>query len=68
MVPLFNGNESDLKIHARKLDEETEEEKGRYVMPLLDAECKSEVDWNNVVGAGSPVTTALLPMGEVEWE
>ena len=34
MVPVFNSNESDLKIGARKLDEETEEEKGRYVMPF----------------------------------
>ena len=42
MVPVFNGHESDLKIRARKLDEESEEEKGRYIMPLLDAERKLE--------------------------
>ena len=90
MVPVFNGNESDLKIRARKLDEESDEEKGRFVMPLLDAERRSEgapavvtslkefqknfnifsesslaeLDWTNVVAAGSSVTTALLPVPE----
>lgn len=90
MVPVFNGKESELKIRARKLEEESEEEKGRYVMPLLDAERKpegapavvtslkefqknfnifsesslAELDWNNVVAAGSSVTTALLPVPE----
>lgn len=90
MVPVFNGNESELKIRARKLDQESEEEKGRFVMPLLDAERRSEgapavvtslkefqknfnifsesslaeLDWNNVVAAGSSVTTALLPVPE----
>lgn len=90
MVPVFNGKESKLKIRARKLEEESEEEKGRYVMPLLDSERKAEgapavvtslkefqknfnifsesslaeLDWNNVVAAGSSVTTALLPVPE----
>ena len=90
MVPVFSGHESDLKIRARKLEEETEEERARYVMPLLDMERKgdetpavvaslkefrknfnifsesslAELEWNNVVAAGSSVTTALLPVPE----
>ena len=90
MVPLFNGHEQDLKIRARNLDGESEAEKEKYVMPLLDEERKSngapavvtslkefqknfnlfsesslvELDWNNVVAAGSSVTTSLLPVPE----
>lgn len=90
MVPVFAGHESDLKVRARKLDQESEEEKQKYVMPLLDEERKpdgapavvsslkefqknfnifsesslSELDWNNVVAAGSSVTTALIPVPE----
>lgn len=90
MVPIFGGHERYLKIRARRLDQETEEEKEKYVMPLLDAERKpegapaivtslkefqknfnifsesslAELDWNNVVAAGSSVTTALLPVPE----
>lgn len=88
MVPVFDGHESDLKVRARKLDQESEEEKQRYVMPLLKEERKpdgapavvtslkefqknfsifsesslSELDWNNVVAAGSSVTTSLIPV------
>jgi hypothetical protein len=90
MVPVFGGHEKSLKIRARKLDQESQAEKDKYAMPLLDAERKPdgapavvttfkefqknfnlfsesslvELDWNNVVAAGSSVTTSLLPVPE----
>ncbi|RFU35722.1 hypothetical protein B7463_g570, partial [Scytalidium lignicola] len=88
LVPLFAGHEDELKIRARSLSNETEEEKSKYIMPLKDSDRKPngaaaivssfkdfqqnfnlfsesslvDLDWNNVVAAGSSVTTSLLPV------
>ncbi|KAK0126771.1 hypothetical protein ONS95_008352 [Cadophora gregata] len=90
LVPIFEGHEKELKIRARDLSEESDDEKAKYVMPLSDADRKpngspavvssfkdfqknfnlfsesslADLDWNNVVAAGSAVTTALLPVPE----
>ncbi|KAF2476310.1 ankyrin [Lindgomyces ingoldianus] len=88
IVPVFNGHEKDVKIHARNLDAETTDEKERYIMPLNEKDrrpsgspaivrdirefqqnftlfCESslvDLDWSNVVAAGSSVVTSLLPV------
>lgn len=88
VVPIFNGHQKDIRIRARNLDTESDEEKERYVMPLDAAErrpdgspamvqdikefqhnfalfCESslvDLDWSNVVAAGSSVVTCLLPV------
>jgi hypothetical protein len=90
MVPIFAGHEQDLKIRARSVDTESEEEKSKYIMNLEKGDRKptgspavvssfkdfqqnfnlfsesslADLDWNNVVAAGSAVTTALLPVPE----
>ncbi|OBT68741.1 hypothetical protein VE03_02198 [Pseudogymnoascus sp. 23342-1-I1] len=89
-VPIYAGQESSLKVRARKLDAETEAEKEKYILSLSEADRKpdgspavvaslkefqrnfnlfsesslSDLDWSNVVAAGSSVTTALLPVPE----
>jgi hypothetical protein len=88
LVPIFAGHEGEIRIRARRLDAETEEEKGKYIMSLKDEDRKpegapavvssfkdfqqnfnlfsesslTELNWNNVVAAGTAVTTALLPV------
>ncbi|KAF2109716.1 hypothetical protein BDV96DRAFT_502176 [Lophiotrema nucula] len=89
ITPVFvDGQEKDVKIHARDLEAETVEEKERYVMTLGDGErrpngepaivqdlgdfqknfalfCESslvDLDWSNVVAAGSSVVTCMLPV------
>ncbi|KAF2202189.1 ankyrin repeat protein [Delitschia confertaspora ATCC 74209] len=88
VVPVYSGQEANLKIHARQLDMESPEEKEKYLMPLTRQErrpdgspaivqnlkefqknfslfCESalvDLDWNNVVAAGSSVVTCLLPV------
>jgi hypothetical protein len=90
LVPIFAGHEHELKIRARSIDNETEDEKSRFIMPLAVEDRKSsgapaivtslkdfqnnfnlfsesaltDLDWSNVVAAGSSVTTALLPVPE----
>lgn len=91
LVPLFgDGSETELKVRARSLDTETDDEKSRYLMTLKDEDRKpngspaivssfkdfqqnfnlfsesslTDLDWNNVVAAGSSVTTAILPVPE----
>ncbi|KAK2738639.1 hypothetical protein FQN57_006957 [Myotisia sp. PD_48] len=90
LVPLFAGHEQLLTTHARQLNDETVEEKEKYIFPLQDqfrrphgspavvqslSEFKrnfkffsesslGELDWNNVVAAGSSVITPLLPVPE----
>ena len=85
-VAIFAGNEADLKIRARSLDDEVENQK--YIFPLTKKERKPDgapaivqslkefkqnfnlfsesslidLDWTNVVAAGSSVVTALLPV------
>jgi ankyrin repeat protein len=87
-VPLFDGNQSQLKIRARDLSQESESDKSKFIMPLSDALRKpdgttavvpslqdfrrnfnifsessvSDLDWSNVVAAGSSVLTPLLPV------
>ena len=83
LVPVFDGHEKDIKIRARKLEAESEEESSHYIMELDDdirkdtgepavvASLKefqhnfnlfsesslTDLDWSNVVAAGSSVTT-----------
>ena len=91
LVPLFpDGRQTELKVRARSLETETDENKSRYIMALKDDDRKAngspaivssikdfqqnfnlfsessltDLDWNNVVAAGSSVTTALLPVPE----
>ncbi|KAH7556524.1 hypothetical protein BM1_05958 [Bipolaris maydis] len=90
VVPIFSGHECELKVRARNLAEETEDERQRYIMPLSNAERKPngspavvtslrefqtnfqlfsesslvDLDWSNVVAAGSSVVTSLLPVSE----
>jgi hypothetical protein len=90
VVPIFAGDEHDLKVRARNLDDETDEERQRYLMPLKKVDRKPsgspavvqslkefqtnfqlfsesslvDMDWSNVVVAGSAVVTSLLPVPE----
>jgi hypothetical protein len=90
LVPIFDGNEQELKIRARSLELESDEDKAKYIMQLKEEDRKpsgapaivaslkdfqehfnlfsesslTDLDWNNVVAAGSSVTTALLPVPE----
>ena len=85
-VPIFEGDNDVLRVHARSTDDPTRNEK--YVMPLKAKDRKPEgapatvesmqdfkknfnlfsessladLDWSNVVAAGSSVVTALLPV------
>jgi Ankyrin repeats (3 copies) len=88
LVPIFAGQQSDLKIRARDFDAEDEIQKSKYIMPLKESMRKpdgspsvvsslkdfrhnfnifsesslTELDWSNVVAAGSSVVTSLLPI------
>jgi hypothetical protein len=88
VVPVFNGHEKDVKIHARDLRTESVEEKEKYIMPLKSRDRRPtgspaivqdlktfetnfalfsesalvDLDWSNVVAAGSSVVTCLLPV------
>lgn len=90
VVPVFDGHEQSLKIQARNLENETQEEKDKYVMQLDESArlptgspavvqnlkefqhnftlfCESslvDLDWSNVLAAGSSVVTCLLPVPE----
>lgn len=90
VVPVFAGSEHELKVRARNLDAESEEERQHYLMPLKKADRKPkgapavvqslkefqtnfqlfsesslvDMDWSNVVVAGSAVVTSLLPVPE----
>lgn len=87
-VPIFNGYEQSVKIRARDVAHESEEERDKYLLalPVQDRrpngssaivgslkEFRSnfnlfsesslvDLDWNNVVAAGSSVLTSLLPV------
>jgi ankyrin repeat protein len=89
-VPLFDSDGPPLKIRARQLQLESEEEKQKYIMPLQPDNRKpdgasatvdslkdfqrnfnlfsemslSELDWSNVVAAGSSVATPLMAVPE----
>lgn len=90
ITPVFAGQESNLKIRARNLGAESEEETKKYIMPLEAEKRKPtgspatvqslkefqtnfnifsesslvDMDWSNVVAAGSSVVTPLLPVPE----
>ncbi|KAH7088003.1 hypothetical protein FB567DRAFT_329745 [Paraphoma chrysanthemicola] len=90
VVPIFAGREQDLRVRARDLSAETDEERQRYLMPLKKSDRRSngapavvkslkefqtnfqlfsesslvDMDWSNVVVAGSAVVTSLLPVPE----
>ena len=90
VVPVFTGQEEDVKIRARNLDSESKEEKECYIMPLKDEDRRPDgasaivqsldnfrtnfnvfsesslvdLDWSNVVVAGSAVATCLLAVPE----
>ena len=90
VVPVFAGNEQDIKVRARDLGKESSEEKDKYIMPLKNEQrrlndslaivpslrefrtnfnCFSEsslvdLDFSNVVVAGSAVVTSLLAVPE----
>jgi ankyrin repeat protein len=88
VLPLFTKDTPSIKIRARNLEAETEEERNRYIMSL-PAEVRRpngspatvqslkefqrnfnvfsesslvEMDWSNVVAAGSSVVGCLLPV------
>ncbi|OLN95948.1 hypothetical protein CCHL11_05046 [Colletotrichum chlorophyti] len=88
LLPLFTEDTKNIKIRARSLDAESQEEKGRYIMALPDEKRRPngspavvanikdfqknfnvfsesslvDMNWNNVVAAGSSVINTLLPV------
>ncbi|KAK4132479.1 hypothetical protein BT67DRAFT_79189 [Trichocladium antarcticum] len=90
VLPLFTDDVSSVKIRARQLEREPEEEKAKYIMPLpakvrrpdgspavvqsvkafqrnfnvFSESSLVELDWNNVVAAGSSVVNCLVPVPE----
>ncbi|KAI0798951.1 ankyrin repeat-containing domain protein [Xylaria sp. FL0064] len=88
ILPLFNQNTSAIQTRARDLNNETQEQKDKYIMPLPDDKRRpngspavveslkefrhnfgvfsesslSDMDWENVVAAGSSVVNCLLPV------
>lgn len=90
LVPVFDGHEQELKIRARSLDTESDNDQSKFIMELKNEDRKAngspavvsffrdfqqnfnlfsessltDLDWNNVVAAGSAVTTSLLPVPE----
>ncbi|KAI1275981.1 ankyrin repeat protein [Xylaria sp. FL0933] len=88
ILPLFNQNTSAIQTRARDLNNETQEQKDKYIMPLPDDKRRpngspavveslkefrynfgvfsesslSDMDWDNVVAAGSSVVNCLLPV------
>ncbi|MCJ1312534.1 hypothetical protein MMC25_006208 [Agyrium rufum] len=85
-VPVYDGHEQNLKIHARSLDKDNSDAK--FIMPLkpegrradgspavapsfkkfrdnfnlFSESALTDMDWNNVIAAGSSVLTSLLPI------
>lgn len=85
-VPIYTGHEDTLRIRARNLDDEVENQK--YIFPLRTDDRKPhgtpavvesmesfkqnfsifsesslvDLDWSNVVAAGSSVVSSLLPV------
>ncbi|KAK3356243.1 hypothetical protein B0H65DRAFT_72260 [Neurospora tetraspora] len=88
VLPLFTDNTSDIKIRARNIETESEEERARYIMPLpknmrrpdqspavvqshkefqrnfniFSESSLVELNWDNVVAAGSSVVNCILPV------
>lgn len=90
-VPLYAGNEHNLKIRARDIG--NDDENNKYILPLKEARKVSgssafvesfgafkknfnlfsesslaDLDWDNVVVAGSAVVNSLLPISEEHGE
>jgi hypothetical protein len=87
-VPLFAGHEQSVKVRARDVEHQSDEEKEKYLLPLSATDRRSngspalvgplnefrsnfslffesslvDLDWENVVAAGSSVVTSLLPV------
>lgn len=90
VLPLFTEDTANIKVRARSLETEPEDEKARYIMPLpknvrrannspavvtsfnefqrnfkvFSESSLSELNWDNVVAAGSSVVNCLLPVPE----
>jgi hypothetical protein len=90
VFPLFTDNVTDVKMRARDLTSESDDEKAKYIMPLTDEVRRSngtpatvqslkefqrnfnlfsesslvDLDWSNVIAAGSSVVNCLLPVPE----
>jgi len=88
MLPLFTEDTPTIKIRARNLASETEEEASKYIMPLpkdvrrpdgspavvashkefqrnfnvFSESSLVEIDWSNVIAAGSSVVNCLVPV------
>ncbi|KAK1776822.1 hypothetical protein QBC45DRAFT_394854 [Copromyces sp. CBS 386.78] len=88
VLPLFTDNTSDIKMRARNIEAESEEDKARYIMPLpkdmrrpdqspavvqshhefrknfniFSESSLVELNWDNVVAAGSSVVNCILPV------
>ena len=88
VLPLFTKDTPAIQTRARNLDDETQEQKDKYIMPLPEDKRRpngspavveslkefrhnfgvfsesslSEMDWDNVVAAGSSVVNTLLPV------
>ncbi|KAK6505771.1 hypothetical protein TWF481_007663 [Arthrobotrys musiformis] len=89
LVPVYAGHEENIKARARDLNSESEEDKGKYIMPICERlrekdgeevivdferfkknfrifteSALENLDWNNIVAAGSGVLTPLLAIPE----
>lgn len=88
VLPLFTKDTPAIRVRARNLDDETQDQKDKYIMPLpadkrlpngspavveslkefrhnfgvFSESSLSEMDWSNVVAAGSSVVNCLLPV------
>ncbi|KAI0478003.1 ankyrin repeat protein [Xylaria cf. heliscus] len=88
VLPLFTKDTPAIQTRARNLDDETQEQQEKYIMPLPDDKRRpsgspavveslkefrynfnvfsesslSDMDWDNVVAAGSSVVNCLLPV------
>ena len=88
VVPIYDGAQDCMRVHAREESKETNDQQSKYMMPLKSIDRKpqdspavvsslqefqsnfsifseaslSELDWRNVVAAGSSVVTSLLPV------
>lgn len=88
VLPLFTEDTPAIQTRARNLDDETQDEKDKYIMPLPNDKRRpdgspavveslkefrynlsvfsesslSDMDWDNVVAAGSSVVNCILPV------